>query len=111
MAYDEQDNDRLPPQPIVARTNKRHHHQHFMANLRAKLTAEGWRVDARYVVRGHTIQTVLTRNIDERKASALGVPRKGVLGIKVLLRTGGCRPSVREIPPPCRLEDPLTGNR
>ena len=26
------------------------------------------------------------------KAAALGVPRKGVLGIKVLLRAGVCRP-------------------
>jgi hypothetical protein len=29
---------------------------------------------------------------NERKAAALGVPRKGVLGIKVLLRAGVCRP-------------------
>jgi hypothetical protein len=44
-------------------------------------------------VRGHTTQTVLNKEIkNERKAAALGVPCKEVLGIKALLRAGVCRP-------------------
>jgi hypothetical protein len=44
---------------------------HFMASARAEGTAEGWRVGARYVVRGHTTQIVLRTEIqNERKASA-----------------------------------------
>jgi len=42
--------------------------------------------------RADTTQSVLNRNIEERKASAPGVPRKRVLGVKVLQRTGPCRP-------------------
>ena len=47
----------------------------------------------RCVVREHaTTQTVLNEEIEnERNAAALGVPRKRVLGIKVLLRAGVCR--------------------
>ena len=49
---------------------------------------------ARYVVRAHhTPQTVLNEEIyNERKAAALGVPIKRVLGIKVLQRAGVSRP-------------------
>ena len=45
---------------------------------------------ARYVVRRHaTTQTVLNKEIEnKRKAAALGVPRKGVLGIKRLPSKG-----------------------
>ena len=42
----------LSPQPL----------EHIMASARAKVTVEGWRVDARYIVRGHNItQTVLNK--------------------------------------------------
>jgi hypothetical protein len=43
----------LPPQPI----------KHYTASARAKGTAEGWWVDAKYVVRGNTTQTVLNKEI------------------------------------------------
>jgi hypothetical protein len=44
----------FPPQPI----------EHFMASARARTTAEGWGMGARYVVRRHaTTQTVFNKEI------------------------------------------------
>ena len=52
----------------------------------------------------------LTQN--ERKADALGVPRKRVLGVKVLVRAGACRPREElarsfTSPPPLDLDHAL----
>jgi hypothetical protein len=78
---------------------------------------------ARYVVQEHhTTQTVLNEEVyNERKAAALGVPLKRVLGIKVLLRAGVSRPREKlahsitslapalTLTPPCLCSLLLTG--
>ena len=62
---------------------------------------------ARHIVREHdTTQPVINKDINERKASAPGVPRKRVLGVKVLLRAGARRPGeklARSITSPSQL--------
>ena len=66
-----------------------HRHTRERAGMRDR---GGSAVGARYIVRGGTTRHNCTVLKKELKASALGVPRKRVLGIKVLLRAGACRP-------------------